>query len=282
MNNIIDLIGQDKEITTLTDIVYHTFPLKDFGSLREIRAFLHKNGGIYSWFDSETRKIYIGSSKNLWRRFLSYKNSFFYGKTKRVNIKLLHRVEKVGIKNIKFFVLELFNKEELELRKLEQEYLDKCLPFGKNGFNIRKSTIVYKPKLLPQEVIDKIIETHTGENSSNAILTNDAVLLIKKQLISGVKLKPISKEFKVSTTVISNIKRGLTWSHIKLSEKEEEQLKLLVERDKRLNLPRELIKSIKRDIKSGIKMNLLAKKYNLGYTCITGLKYGSFYKEINP
>ena len=280
--SIIDLIGCEKSLTTSTGVTYPTFPLGDFKTLMEIRSFLHNNNGIYCWFDSETRKIYIGSSRNLWKRFLSYKNCFFYKKTTRVNVKLLNRVKKVGNGNIKFFVLEIFNGDEAGLRSLEQRYLDDCLPFGEHGFNIRKSTITYNPVLLTQEVRRRIKEANTGENSSNAILSDEKVILIKESIIRGEKLISIASEFKVSTTVISNIKRGLSWGHIRLSEAEEDKLKILVAKHKRKNLSVELIKSIKQDINSGIKMSELAKKYSVGYTCISGLKYGHFYKDINP
>jgi group I intron endonuclease len=280
--NIIDLIGCEKSLATLTGVIYPTFPLRNFKTLMEVRAFLNKNNGIYCWFDLETRKAYIGSSKNLWKRFLSYKNSFFYGKTNRINVKLLNRVKKAGNENIKFFVLEIFNGDEMGLRSLEQKYLDDCQPFGEYGFNIQKNTITYKKALLDQEVIRRIKEANTGENSSNAILTDEKVILIKKFIICGEKLTYIANKFNVSTTVISNIKRGLTWGHIRLSEEEEGKLKILTDKHKRKNLPIELIKSIKRDINSGIKMGELAKKYSLKYTCISGLKYGHFYKDINP
>jgi group I intron endonuclease len=280
--NIIDLIGCEKSLTTSTGVIYHTFPLRSVKTLMEIRELLNKNNGIYCWFDSDTRNVYIGSSKNLWKRFLSYKNSFFYKKTNRINIKLINRVKKVGTENIKFFVLEMFNGSEAGLRLLEQKYLDECLPFGKHGFNIRKNTITYTPKLLTQEVRDRIKEANTGENSSNAILNDKKIISIKQSLIRGEKLISIAKKFKVSVTVISNVKRGLTWSHVKLSEADENKLRTLVDKHKRKNLSIELIKSIKRDINSGIKMTVLAEKYSVGYTCISGLKYGHFYKNINP
>lgn len=280
--NIMSLIGCEKSLTTLTGTTYHTFPLAGAKTLKEIREFLNKNNGIYCWFDFDTKKIYIGSSKNLWKRFSTYKNCFFYKKTQRVNIKLRNRVNKVGTGNIKFFVLEMFNGSEQELRSLEQKYLDECLPFGKNGFNIRRTTITYLPKLLTQEVRNRIIEANTGENSSSAVLTDKNVISIKQSLIRGEKLISLAKQFKVSTTVISNVKRGLSWDHIKLSEEEESKLKTLVDKHKRKNLSEELVKAMKRDINSGIKMTILAKKYSVGYTCISGLKYGHFYKDINP
>ena len=252
------------------------------GALKEIRAFLVNNGGIYCWIDSKDNKAYIGSSRCLWKRFSAYKNSFFYKKTSKQNIKLLNRVKKYGFKTIKFYILEIFNEKEVELRNLEQKYLNKYKTYEKNGFNIQKNTINYFYKKISGESLRKIKEANTGENSSNAKLNNEKVIKIKKALSNGEKIKNLSKEYKVSTTVISNIKRGLTWNHIKIDKNSEKKIQKLVIKDKRKNWDENFIKSIKKDINSGMKMSDIAKKYNINYTAVSGLKYGCFYKNITP
>lgn len=283
MNNILSLLGKEDFISLKDGSTLSTIDLLSFESLKEIRYFLGKNAGIYCWFNCLNCKVYIGSSKNIWKRFLTYKNAFFYRKTQRVNVKLRNSVEKYGVNNFKFFVLEIFNGDDYQLRSLEENYLDKYKPFNKNGYNIRKETVPsYKPVQLTKDMIQKIKDANTGENSSNAILNNESVLNIKKDLINGIKLKILSKKYNVSTTVISNIKRGLTWSHIKLSATEEEKLAELKKRDSRKNLSPEIVINIKREILEGKKMKDIAKKYNISYTGVAGLKYGHFYKNINP
>lgn len=280
MNSIIDLFGEVNEITTVSGIKYMTFPMKDMEQVSEIRQFLNLNGGVYCWIDEISKKVYIGSAKNLWNRFKSYKNYFFYRKTTKINKKLINHINKYGFQNVKFYILEIFNGSDDGLRELEQRYLNECLPFSKNGFNISKNTIRYKPAILNEESIQKIKDANTGENSSNAKLNDKKVFLIKTKLSKGEKLIDLAKEFEVSTTVISNIKRGLTWGHIEVSEEVSSALKKSVNKYKRLNLDPELVKKIKAEINSGKKMTEIAQAYNLGYTCISGLKYGSFYKSV--
>jgi group I intron endonuclease len=280
MNNIIDLFGEVNEIKTLSEKEYSCFPLKSFNQISEIRNFLNLNGGIYCWIDESSKKVYIGSAKNLWNRFRTYKNFFFYGKTTRINKKLMAFNKKYGFANIKFYILEIFNGEEEDLRTLEQKYLNECCPFGKNGFNISKNTIKYKKSILHEDVIKKIKEANTGENSSNAKLNNKKVLSIKNKLSEGCKLIDLAREFGVSTTVISNIKRGLTWGHVETSTEVSLKLQELTNKHKRLNLSEDLVRKIKKEINCGRKMKDISVEYGLRYTCISGLKYGSFYKSV--
>lgn len=282
MNNIKSLFGSKSQINTISKNLYSTFPLLELGEISQIKDFLKNNGGIYCWVSEINKKIYIGSSRKMWTRFRAYKNSFFYNTDNRVSVKLLAHVKKNGFSDLKFYLLETFNGSDEQLRILEQKYLDQCQPFGDVGFNIARNTINYQPKFLSDEVILKIKEANTGENSSNAKLNNRKVLEIKNRLANGEKLKVLAAEFEVSTTVISNIKRGLTWSHVNIDEQGELSLKLSSEKNKRMNMSESLIKEIKLDILAGDRMVDIAKKFNVGYTCISGLKYGSFYKTINP
>jgi hypothetical protein len=59
-----------------------------------------------------------------------------------------------------------------------------------------------------------------GENNNKAKLTVNQVKEIKKMLSSGVKGRDIAAEFATSEYNISDIKRGKTWSHIILDEKD--------------------------------------------------------------
>lgn len=261
--------------------------LENFDSMSGIRNFLHDNAGIYAWQHVNSKKIYIGSSKCLWRRFLSYKNAFFHKKEKtmkKVNSKLMNAVNKHNFANFKFYVLEINNSGVKSLRTLEQKYLDEFCPFGDNGYNIHRTTNVCHEdfKDLDEKAIQKIKEAHTGENSSNAKLNNNKVKEIKKRLCKGDTLKNIAKDYSVSTTVISNIKRNKTWSHILLSEEEEKILKQKTKEQKKFKFSEELVKNIKIDLNNGMRITDIAKKYNVNYTSVSGLKYGNYYKHINP
>lgn len=282
MCNILSLLGTDSTVTTIRGQVINAFHLKEIGNVKEIRSFLGKNKGIYCWVNERNNKIYIGSSNNLWKRFLSYKRFFFYKKTQRINKKIINETQKNGYNHLKFYILELFTGPDKELRDLEQKYLDLYEPFNKFGYNINRKISFYPSKTFTQDFIQRIKDANTGENSSNAILNNEKVFKIKERLAKGEKLKTLASEFNVSTTVISNIKRGLTWAHIKIDENTQACIDSLISKHKRKNISHDIIKAIKTDISSGMKMTEIAKKYNLGYTCISGLKYGNIYKDIIP
>lgn len=53
-----------------------------------------------------------------------------------------------------------------------------------------------------------------GQRNGNSKLTDDQVRSIKKKLKNGVKVSDISKQYEVSETNISYIKKEKTWSHI--------------------------------------------------------------------
>lgn len=282
MYNVLSLFGQDKKLILLNKKEIMPLDLISLGSLKSIREFLSNHQGVYCFYDYGNSKIYIGSSKNLWKRFLNYKNAFFFKKTTRINKKLLNRFNKHGFDKIKFFVIKLCLGNETQLRESEQYFLDNFKPFDNNGYNISKNTKEYPSTSINETIRKKIIEANSGENSSNAILTDKKVQEIKEKLCSGAKLKQLSSEYGVSTTVISNIKRNLTWTHVKLDKEKEDLLKARAIKDKRKNFSKELILSIKNDIKEGVMMTEIAKKYGIGYTAVSGLKYGNYYKHINP
>jgi len=60
----------------------------------------------------------------------------------------------------------------------------------------------------------KIAEGRLGSDNPYAKLTEDSVREIKKLLGEGYSLSKLSKMYGVSTSALSKIKRGKTWSHI--------------------------------------------------------------------
>lgn len=53
-----------------------------------------------------------------------------------------------------------------------------------------------------------------GESQKDSKLTNDDVVLIRNLMKDGVKQRVIAKNFNVSPTTISDIKKGKKWSHV--------------------------------------------------------------------
>ena len=282
MYNILNFFDKERTNITINGQDCQCFILKDLETFDDFRGFLKKNSGIYCIQNQVNGKCYIGSAKVLWRRFLFYKNEFVNNRIKKSSKKLLNSVNKYGYVNFKFFVLQVFNSEETELRLLEQEYILKYKNYGKTGYNIRTDTIEYKPLVMTEAIRQIIISKNSGENSKASKLTELQVLEIIDALCNGDSLKILAKKYKVTTTVISNIKRRKTWTCVKITKEQYDKLKIIIDKDARKDIDVEKIKLIKIDILNKIPMNIIAKKFNVGYTYVSGLKYGNIHKNINP
>jgi group I intron endonuclease len=274
MNNFIELIYNESTIMFDGKII-PVIPV-NVKNNHELRGFLRKKSGIYCWFNTKNQKIYIGSSVCLWRRFLSYKNSFIT--KKRNNVKLIKAFSK-DPSRIKFCILKILNNDKTVLKHHEQELIDSFLPFDNRGYNISKSAFRPLHCGITKKGRQKIKERHTGENSEMSKLKNDDILAIKASLANGVKLKDLSQKYCVSTTVISNIKRGLTWAHIKSSPEIEAKLKDLAKKNKHF-LTKDLVLKIKQDFANGLRSFEIAKKYGLIYSTVHSIKNGHIYNYI--
>jgi group I intron endonuclease len=96
--------------------------------------------GVYKITNNKTKKIYIGSSINILRRWVEHKSEL--NKNTHKNDKLQKSWNKYGDENFTFTIIEECEKELLLIR--EQFYLDELLKssdsditfFKKNGYNI--------------------------------------------------------------------------------------------------------------------------------------------------
>lgn len=69
-------------------------------------------------------------------------------------------------------------------------------------------------RLHSQETKNKIAQANRGINSPSAKLADDLVRNIKTLLRDGISQRKIAQQFQVGQMTISDIKRGITWSHI--------------------------------------------------------------------
>lgn len=93
--------------------------------------------GVYVITNSIDSRIYIGSSKDLKKRYCYHKSDLI--KKKHINRHLQYFVNKYGIETLDFILLDECSVEELFI--VEQIYLDALEPFGKNGFNLFKKAV---------------------------------------------------------------------------------------------------------------------------------------------
>lgn len=123
------------------------------------------NSGIYKIINNIDDRIYVGSAKNLHNRFLEHNRLF---KSQKHNNKhLLNFVNKYGLSSISFEILELCDKDLLEIK--EQEYIDNLQP----QFNICK--FAYRPPVYrnyTEEEIRNFAKHYNNGKSLNWIAVN--------------------------------------------------------------------------------------------------------------
>lgn len=168
--------------------------------------------GIYKITCIPNNKIYIGSSKNIKKRFFNHISSLKHGKHE--NAYLQHAFNKYGIDNFKFEVIEECLLEELIQR--EQYWIDKLKSASPEyGFNI--CPIAGRPG------------DQNGENNSRATISEDIVIHIKKDLSKGLKIKNIQDKYNVSYQTIINIRNLTAWKNC-VPELNEEIIKFVKRR----------------------------------------------------
>lgn len=110
-------------------------PVKIYANAYDMRKFILKENknkiGIYKWTNKLNNECYVGSSINLWRRFLNYFNLSYISSVKN-NLIISRALIKYGYSNFSFEILEYCDISVLLER--EQYYLDLLKP----EYNIEK------------------------------------------------------------------------------------------------------------------------------------------------
>ena len=151
--------------------------------------------GIYK-ITSPTGKIYIGQSGNIEQRFYFYKK----GKNYKTQTRLKHSIEKHGIENHLFEIIQICTLEELNTQ--ERYYQDFFDVLGTNGLNCRLQQSDGKTGKNSAESNKKRSESMKGKNKGPRPDVSEKNKLIHKG-------KTISEEHKQQ---ISNKLKGKTFS----------------------------------------------------------------------
>lgn len=160
------------------------------------------NIGIYKITNTINQKIYIGQSCRLHERWLEHLRAGqpekYKSKNERDNNSSIHKaMQKYGIENFTFEILEYCDKNLLDLK--EQEWIQYYNSNIKEiGYNLTKSgqkNFVLK-----------------GENHGQAKFTqkeiDEIITLLKQNILS---YNEISKKYNISKPMLSNINLGKNW-----------------------------------------------------------------------
>jgi len=189
-----------------------------------------KEGVIYKISNLLNGNFYIGSTKNLKKRYYTHVHDI--RSNKNTCVKLIRAVNKYGEENFKFEILETCDKDLLLIR--EQYYLDILNPeyniskIAGSNLGIKRTLETRLKKSISQKENWNQVnyrEKHLKELSKNwkkgsshkmAKITETDVINIKLKLKEGFKAKAISKILSLSYYSIMDIKRGKTWKHVKI------------------------------------------------------------------
>lgn len=146
---------------------------------------IHGFAAVYKLINLKNGKIYIGSTKNLHKRFAEYRA---YGRPKMVCGRLIElAIKKHGLDSFDFEVLEKIG-DLTALVEREQYWLDKLKPFGCHGYNIlenAESRVGYKHTERTKEKLSNGLKgrTFSEEHRKNLSKANlDRVEDIRSQM----------------------------------------------------------------------------------------------------
>lgn len=145
-----------------------------------------KNGGIYIIRNTETNKFYLGSSKDLRKRYQKHRKPLLTNK--HYNLSLQHSFSKHGPDKFYFEIIEIVNDNSLLQR--EQYWLDVLTPYNNLiGYNI---TNIAGPTM------------NTGKSPSQETRNRISRTLIEGHYVSPRKGITLSAETrnKISTSVL--------------------------------------------------------------------------------
>jgi len=128
----------------------------------EILTENQNKSGIYQWVNKINGKTYIGSSKNLGRRFRNYFNiSFLVKKIEKGKSMIYNALLKNGYSNFTLKILEYCDATQADLLKREQYYIDKLNP----EYNILKTAGTSLEFKHSDETRVKMSNSRTGEKN---------------------------------------------------------------------------------------------------------------------
>ena len=194
-----------------------------------------KGSGIYQIENNINGKIYIGSAANLNDRSRSHLSMLKRGKHHSRHLQ--HAVDLYGLGNFVFMVLEhvpdvkqLVTRENYYFQTMHPEYniapiAGNCLGVKHSAETRRKISECQKGhkrwlgKKHRAESREKMSRAkkgkRLGETNHNSKLTAPQVLEIKRRLATEYRTQAqIARDYGVTPTLITNIKKGNTWAHL--------------------------------------------------------------------
>ena len=166
--------------------------------------------GIYKITNLLNNKCYIGQSIQIEKRFAQHKSP--YERNRHPELPLYKAIEKYGIENFSFEVIEECKQEELDEKEkfYIKHFQSMC---HQNGYNILAGG-----------------DTRAGENHARHKLTKEDVIDIRTRYKNLERCKEVEKLYadKIGPSGFSKVWKGETWKDIMPEVYTEENIKFHV------------------------------------------------------
>lgn len=248
----------------------------DWSSQKTVNSTL---SGIYFIKNIINDQVYIGSSSNIYQRYLCHRGRLL--NNKHHNKHLQYSINKYGIDNFEFQIIAECPKEKTYLEKLENFFLNTI----KNKYNTAKVaangtgkilTDLHKSniskgnigRIVTKETKEKIRIKHLGKSP-----VNKGVPMTEEQK-ENLRIKITGKKHSEKTKQINKEKAILAR---KISTK----YNFKGEKNPQSKLKDSQVVEIIYKLKNNEKGVVLAKEYNVSTFCISLIKLNKTYKHIN-
>jgi len=131
-----------------------------------------------------------------------------------------------------------------------------------------------------QDNMDDAVERNRvnfGEEGSNAKLTQEQVQEINDKLHEGLGNSEIAEDYPVSFETISDIRCGVSWTHVDVENPYHKTYKPESPRDK---LSIEDVRQIKGELEAGQKPKTIAEKFDVDASTVSRIKHGYNYENV--
>ena len=255
--------------------------------------------GVYCIRNTANNKIYIGATTRNFRSRYTLHNSLF--RRNKHNSKIQ---DDYNIFGDNYFVFEILfiGTDDNEIMEKEKEFIEMYDSIN-NGYNCTRGGD--GGLIFPDELRNKMSESarkrnigskmteenkvalrnankrkrtdeekehlsiiFSGENSNFAVLTENEVINIKKDFVSGMDIKDVCEKYNINSQHAKEIKYDLRWKRTKVDGWEEFQKS----RKKARVLSEEEYNNIVEMILDGYCNNQIAKKHNISYDRIKNIR----------
>ena len=232
--------------------------------------------GIYKIENIINGKFYIGSSKDIYKRWDEHEDSLENGE--HCNRYLQRAWDKYGANNFKFSIIELCD-ENIRISR-EQYYLDKTKCYENNiGYNISKrADCIINSEETMHIIADKLREVNKGENSPSNIYPKETIKKCIEDLLTGeFSYQQISDMYNIPYSTVASLTRGVSWRYL---TKGIDFPKPKKSSRKNVKLTENNVKYIVKLMHDGYTNDEIAKLFNVHRRTISDIRNHKTWKEI--